>query len=78
MSIDRCSRCSELVDTDEEPEAYVDVSNQRRGPEDWQCFCRRCRERREDEIGQEPPDREFSPAQQAIIDAAEADSEEPK
>lgn len=67
MSIDRCSRCGDLVDTDAEPEAYVDVGNMR-GLEAWICLCRRHREEYEDG----PPEREFSPEQQAIIDAAEA------
>lgn len=29
MSIDRCQRCGDLVDTDSEPEAYVEVGDVR-------------------------------------------------
>lgn len=44
MSIDRCSRCGDLVDTDEEPEAYVEVK-----PDEFVCYCRRHREEFEEE-----------------------------
>jgi len=47
MSIDRCTRCSRPVDTDEDSEAHVDVGNMR-GLEDWVCVCESCRD--------EPPD----------------------
>jgi hypothetical protein len=48
MSVDRCSRCSELVDTDNEPEAYVQIADMRKR-EEWVCLCRDCRDQREDE-----------------------------
>lgn len=48
MSIDRCYYCGDLVDTDDEPEAYVQVSNMRH-TEEWRCMCRRHREKWEDE-----------------------------
>ncbi len=48
MSIDRCSRCDDLVDTDAEPEAYVQIANMR-NREEYICLCRGCRERYEDE-----------------------------
>jgi hypothetical protein len=43
MSVDRCYRCSNLVDTDNEPEAYVELNN--RPPNDATvCLCRNCRD----------------------------------
>ncbi len=53
MSIDRCSRCGDLVDTDAEPEAYVQIANMR-NREEYICLCRGCREQWELEH-QEPP-----------------------
>jgi hypothetical protein len=47
MSVDRCSRCSSRVDTDDEPEAYVEVGNMRQTM--TICLCRSCRERHEEE-----------------------------
>jgi hypothetical protein len=47
MSIDRCNRCSALVDTDDEPEAYVQIANMR-NREEWICLCRRHREEYEE------------------------------
>lgn len=44
MSIDRCRSCGCLVDTDADPDAYVDLGNQR-GLEDLACLCCDCRER---------------------------------
>lgn len=52
MSIDRCQRCGDLVDTDDEPEAYVQIADMRKR-EEWICLCARHREEREDER-QEP------------------------
>lgn len=81
MSVDRCSRCSDLVDTDDEPEAYVEVGNMRTQTQTV-CMCRNCRERHEEELerrdGPHWLDREFSPAQQAIIDQTEDESEDTK
>lgn len=68
MSVDRCARCGDLVDTDEEPEAYVEV-----GPGTL-CLCREHREQLEEdrEYGsQRVENRQFIQAQQAVIDAAE-------
>ncbi len=48
MSIDRCSRCGDLVDTDDEPEAYVQIADMRKR-EEWICLCARHREQYEDE-----------------------------
>lgn len=74
MSIDRCSRCSELVDTDDEPEAYVQIADMHKR-EEYICLCASCREKYEDERDSEPrrmpTDWTPTPAQQAIIDAAE-------
>lgn len=50
MSIDRCSRCGDLVDTDDEPEAYVQIGNMR-NREEYICLCRHHREQYEDERG---------------------------
>lgn len=72
MSIDRCSRCGDLVDTDDEPESYVQIADMRKR-EEWICLCRHHREQWEAEHD-EPPEREFSPAQQAFIDKHEATS----
>lgn len=43
MSIDRCANCGDLVDTDAEPEAYVEIGNMRAQIE-TRCLCRDCRE----------------------------------
>lgn len=51
MSIDRCQRCGDLVDTDDEPEAYVQIADMRKR-EEWICLCRHHREEREER--QEP------------------------
>lgn len=48
MSIDRCSRCGDLVDTDDEPESYVQIADMRKR-EEWICLCRRHREQYEEE-----------------------------
>jgi hypothetical protein len=54
MSIDRCSRCGDLVDTDDEPEAYVQIADMRKR-EEWICLCRQHREEyEENEPRQEP------------------------
>jgi hypothetical protein len=57
MSIDRCSGCSALVDTDNEPEAYVEIGNMRAQTE-TKCLCGVCRALREEELEDlrtEPP-----------------------
>ena len=54
MSIDRCSRCGDLVDTDDEPESYVQIADMRKR-EEWICLCRHHREQYEDERS-EPAD----------------------
>lgn len=58
MSVDRCSKCGALVDTDDEPEAYVEVGNMR-SQTSTICLCQTCRERYEDAQENkrtEPPD----------------------
>jgi len=35
MSMDRCGKCGDLVDTDDDPDAYIDD----------ECMCEACRER---------------------------------
>ena len=76
MSMDICKSCGDLVDTDDDPDCYQPYpSHPLKGAPDV-CICESCRERMEDEAAREPADREFSPAQQAIIDAYEDDDEE--
>jgi hypothetical protein len=61
MSIDRCSSCGDLVDTDDEPEAYVEVEGGA-----YLCLCRRHREEREEqEEANRPPPKDLD----ARIDA---------
>lgn len=55
MSIDRCRECGTLVDTDNEPESYVQIGNMR-NHEEYICLCRSHREERErDEPRQSRP-----------------------
>ena len=54
MSIDRCHDCRRLVDTDDDPECYVEIGNMRRLHKEA-CVCEPCRERRDYETGMEPP-----------------------
>ena len=49
MSWDRCAKCGDLVNTDNEPEAYVEVGNMRR-MHDTICLCQRHREEHEEEL----------------------------
>ncbi len=48
MSIDRCSRCGDLVDTDADCEAYV-LAGVYNGKPDYICLCRTHREQWEEE-----------------------------
>lgn len=48
MSIDRCVRCGDLVDTDDEPESYVQIADMCKR-EEWICLCRYHREQYEEE-----------------------------
>ena len=48
MCMTQCHDCGTLVDTDDEPEAYVEVGPMKRNP-DYICLCRLCREEREEE-----------------------------
>jgi hypothetical protein len=49
MSMDRCSKCSALVDTDFDLDCYVpDPRHPIKGGWD-SCVCERCREREENE-----------------------------
>lgn len=74
MSVDRCARCGDLVDTDDEPEAYVEVGNMRAQTETL-CLCRNCRERHEEELESQQEQRELSESQQAIIDKINAEND---
>lgn len=66
MSVDRCSKCGDLVDTDNEPEAYVQIGDMRR-TEEWICLCRHHREERE-HYRQEPPGLDAFIAEQLASD----------
>jgi hypothetical protein len=46
MSWMKCKDCDHPVNTDDHPEAFVDVGNQK-GLEDWICVCSDCRYIRE-------------------------------
>lgn len=48
MSIDRCADCGRFVDTDDEPEAYIDAPGFGGAPETI-CCCEPCRDKREAE-----------------------------
>jgi len=74
MSIDRCQTCGAFVDTDNEPEAYVQIADMRRR-EEWICLCRSHREEYEQDEPHMPPDWHPTPAQQAIMDAAQDEDE---
>ena len=52
MSMDTCSHCSKLVDTDFDLDFYVDIGNQRR-LEQWIGLCESCRDRREEQLARE-------------------------
>lgn len=62
MSIDRCRWCSNLVDTDAEPEAYVEwptytsmaqpVNPTLKEPTETLCLCHVCREAFERQYGE--------------------------
>lgn len=53
MSMDRCSRCSRIIDTDYDLECYVpDPRHSLAGHPDI-CVCERCREREEELAGSE-------------------------
>jgi hypothetical protein len=74
----RCDHCDDIFDSDADPDCFVETGNMR-AQTVTKVYCEKCRdeiqEHAEREIT-EPPDREFSPAQQAIIDAHEAEGEE--
>lgn len=85
MSMIRCegssNGCCELIDSDADPECFVEVGNMRR-LHSTKVLCVACRDEREAEIERGmnvDPEREFSPEQQAIVDAAydEADDRDP-
>lgn len=48
MSMDRCSGCDRPIDTDDDPECYVEVGNMRRLHKTI-CLCEFCRDEREAE-----------------------------
>ena len=59
MSMIRCDYCSDIFDSDEDPDCFVEPK----------VICENCRERLQEL-------REFSPEQQAFIDAAESEDPE--
>lgn len=73
MSCIRCERCSDLIDSDEDPECFVAT-----GSKDV-VWCENCRNDMEEELEDKcNSSREFSAEQQAVIDAAETAEEEEK
>ena len=48
MSWDKCEGCGSFVDTDDDPDAYVEVGNMRRQTKTI-CLCEKCREEAEEE-----------------------------
>lgn len=50
MSMDRCQRCSELVDTDAEPECYIQELPDGSEIELDGCRCESCRSRHYDNV----------------------------
>lgn len=82
MSVDRCFKCDAFVDTDNEPEAYVETGNMRSQTE-LVCLCRWCRERYEEELERQeseprsmPSDWQPTADQQAIMDRISAEHDE--
>lgn len=49
MSLLHCERCAGLIDTDDDPECFVEI-----GHEEEICLCERCRQRHEDELERTP------------------------
>ena len=45
MSMDRCADCDRLIDTDDFPDAYVDIGNMRSQTQTI-CLCSACQDRR--------------------------------
>ena len=71
MSVCVCKDCDRLIDSDDDPDCFVKVGNN-----GYDAVCESCRTVREaDAVNSMPPDWEPTPAQQAIMDAAE-DAEE--
>lgn len=48
MSIDVCKDCDRYIDTDDDPDCYVEIGDMKRLHKTI-CLCERCRERREQE-----------------------------
>lgn len=64
--------CCELIDSDADPDCFVEIGNLHK----TLVLCCSCRDQREAELEDSsgmPPNHEFTPAQQAIIDAHEED-----
>jgi len=47
MSMDRCHDCDRLIDTDDDPDCYIEVGNMRSQTKTV-CVCEHCRELRLD------------------------------
>jgi len=81
MSMCLCKDCDHLINSDDDPDCFVEVGNMRRMT--WtETVCKSCRDAREERAEREadqsnsmPPDWEPTPAQQTIIDAAENEEE---
>lgn len=52
MSVVICQRCDALIDSDDDPDCFVETGNMRRLHETT-ILCEPCRERREEEIDQD-------------------------
>jgi hypothetical protein len=49
MSMDVCYHCDAYIDTDDDPDCYVEVGNMRRLHKTI-CLCERCRDDRIEEL----------------------------
>ena len=47
MSLMCCAECDALVDTDAEPESFVEIGPWKHGYSNFICLCTECRELRE-------------------------------
>jgi hypothetical protein len=50
MSMIKCAGCDAMIDSDDDPDCFVEVGNMRRLHRTI-AFCEPCRERREEELG---------------------------
>jgi hypothetical protein len=72
MSCIRCDGCSRIIDSDFDPDCFVEVGNMRAQTKDV-VWCESCRDEKLEAF--ERANREFSPEQQAYIDMREAEAD---